>query len=256
MSTPGVHQGDMYDDDPTIAAFARDLQDAAAASPAPAVGASLAAVLDGRASAARYPEVVSPGRVRPARRTMRLRWAAAGAAFGIGAGSLGVAGALPGPVQRQVSRMAEMVGVELPDGGADAEPTRTTPASTVVVPPPQPLVPAADRSVPSTVPEDPGNRGNGEERRGDGDERGSSPASDRPADPDEVTDELDDERTDPSDAEDEPREDRDDDARDDSDGRGPGGDEPDDLDEGDEGGFGKLDARRNPSTVSDVHTKD
>ena len=277
MSTRGVHRGDMFDDDPTIAAFARDLQDAAAASPAPAVGASLAAVLDGRAPAAVYPEIVSPARVRPARRSLRLRWAVAGAAFGIGAGSLGVAGALPGPVQRQVARMAEVVGVDLPDGRPDADPTRTTPVrpvvppSTVVVTPTPSVVPPADRPVPSTVPEDPSNRGNREGRgRGDDEERGSDP-SDRAVDPDEVRDELDDDRSGPSDAEDELGEDRDDDGDDDDGGEvstegedrsgpGGGGDEPDepveDDGEDDDDVVGRLETRRNPSMVTDVHARD
>ena len=140
MAGHDVHRDGM-ENDPTIAAFARDLQDAAAATPAPAVGASLAAVLDGRAPTAVYPELVLPGRVRPSRRSLRLRWAVASAAFGIGAGSLGVAGALPGPVQRQVSRMAEVVGVDLPDG----RPATTT--TTIILPPPTTRPPA------TTVPE-------------------------------------------------------------------------------------------------------
>lgn len=146
----------MFDDDPTIAAFARDLQDAAAASPAPAIGASLAAVLDGRAPAAVYPEVVSPGRVRPSRRSLRLRWAVAGTAFGIGASSLGIAGALPGPVQRQVSRMADVIGVDLPDGRPTTT-TTVTPHPSVVPPstvPRRPVVVPADElpvAPPTTV---------------------------------------------------------------------------------------------------------
>lgn len=121
-----VHRDDMFDEDPTIAAFARDLRAAAAATPAPAVGPALAAVLDGRAPATAYPDVIETPRARVVRRPGRLRWAVAGAAALVGAGSLGVAGALPGPVQRQVSRMAEVIGVDVPDGEDDAETTTTT----------------------------------------------------------------------------------------------------------------------------------
>ena len=121
-----VHRDDMFDEDPMIAAFARDLQDAAATTPAPVVGASLAAVLEGRAPATAYPDAVETPRARVVRRPARLRWAVAAAAAIFGAGSLGVAGALPGPVQRQVSRMADVIGVDVPDGEDDTEPTTTT----------------------------------------------------------------------------------------------------------------------------------
>lgn len=118
----------MFDEDPMLAAFARDLQDAAAAMPPPAIGAPLAAILEGRAPATAYPEVVAIPRDRLVRRPARLRWAVAAAAFTLGAGSLGVAGALPGPVQRQVSRMADVIGVDVPDGRDDAPVTPITPA--------------------------------------------------------------------------------------------------------------------------------
>lgn len=236
MSTRGVHRDDMFDDDPTIAAFARDLQRAAAATPAPAVGASLAAVFDGRAPAAVPPEVVAA--LPRARRSFRLRWAAAAAAFGIGAGSLGVAGALPGPVQRQVSRLADVVGVELPDGRGDSDPVPTIPSeplappSSVVVPPRPSVVPPDDRPVPSTVPDDPDNRGNREDRgRGPADDRGSD-RSRRPAAEDVgVPEDLDDE---------------------DGSGRGRSGvdeEQPDSRLE-------KVGAGRNPSMVTGVHSKD
>lgn len=268
MRRRGVHPDDMYDHDPTLAAFARDLQDAAAATPSPAVGASLAAVLDGRAPTAVYPEVVSPVPVAPGRRPLRLRWAlAASAAFGIGAGSLGVAGALPGPVQRQVSRMAEVVGVDLPDGrdGRDSGPPPVVPAkptippSTVVVPPRPSVVPPEDRPVPSTIPDDPSNRGNREGRgRGDDEKRSTAPQS--PAvDADDVDDDLDDERSGPSDAEDElgdrSGEGDGSDTDRDEDRSGPGDGEDDDEDDG-ESELEKLDGRRNPSMVTGVHAKD
>jgi hypothetical protein len=55
-----------------------------------------------------------------------LRWTIAGAAFSLGVGSLGVAGALPAPVQRQLSHFGDVVGVNLP------EPAQDTPATSVV----------------------------------------------------------------------------------------------------------------------------
>ena len=210
-----VHHEDMFDGDPMLAAFARDLQDAAAATPAPAIGEPLAAILEGRAPATVYPNVVEVPRARAARRPARLRWAVGAAAFTLGAGSLGVAGALPGPVQRQVSRMAEVIGVHLPSGEGDARrrPTPTTPAptattpSTVVVPPRPSVVPANDRPVPSTGPEDPSNRGNREGRgRGD-DERSSGQRPAPAADIDDATEDIGDQRSATSDAGDDVRED-------------------------------------------------
>ncbi|HEX4903846.1 MAG TPA: hypothetical protein VFU93_00235 [Acidimicrobiales bacterium] len=165
------------ENDPTIAAFARDLQDAASATPAPAVGASLAAVLDGRVPTDVYPEVVLPGHVRTARRSLRLRWAVASAAFGIGAGSLGVAGALPGPVQRQVARMAEVVGVDLPDGQPTTTTTVTPPPVTVPastsVPPRPTVVPAGEPPVaPPTTLDDEQHDDELDDDRGRGEDRG------------------------------------------------------------------------------------
>jgi len=106
----------MFEDDPQLAAFAQDLRVAAAALPAPAVRDDLAAVLAG-VSPAPSP-VWLPAR-RRSRRSITLRATIAGAAFGIGVGSLGVAGALPDPVQRQVSHAADVVGVHLPTPADD-----------------------------------------------------------------------------------------------------------------------------------------
>ena len=140
MTPSGVHRDDMFNDDPTIAAFARDLQAAAASTPAPAVGVTLASVLSGQAPTVAYPEVHAPhSRGRVVRRSARARWAVAGTVFGLGAGSLGIAGALPAPVQRQVARMAEIVGVDLPDG-------QDSPTTTITVP-----EPATTTTVPTTT---------------------------------------------------------------------------------------------------------
>jgi hypothetical protein len=124
----------MFDDDPVLAAFARDLERAGASTPPPAVGPALASVLDGSAPIATYPEVVVPAEraVHRSHRT-RLRWAVGLAALGLGFGSLGVAGALPDPVQEQVSDLADHVGVHLPDGNDD-EPAPPAPTTTTTVP--------------------------------------------------------------------------------------------------------------------------
>jgi hypothetical protein len=101
----------MFEDDPQLTAFAQDLRAAADALPAPAVHDELAAVLAGDALAP-LPAWL-PTR-RRARRSVTLRVTIAGAAFGLGVGSLGVAGALPDPVQRQLSHAGDVVGVHLP----------------------------------------------------------------------------------------------------------------------------------------------
>lgn len=123
MTTGGVHPGEMFEDDPLLAAFAQDLRAAADAAPAPSARADLAAVLEGLAPATAPAWVPSPPRRR---RSLTLRWTIAGAAFGLGVGSLGVAGALPAPVQRQLSHFGDVVGVDLP------EPAQDTPATSVV----------------------------------------------------------------------------------------------------------------------------
>ena len=139
MTDSSVHPDEMFDDDPTLAAFARDLRAAADASPPPVVGASLAAVLEGR----EVPPVTTASPVLPRpRRSARVRWVVGSAVFGMTIGGLGVAGALPGPVQRQVSRVGNVVGVELPEGGHDEPDPTTTPSSTTVVPGTDPARPA------------------------------------------------------------------------------------------------------------------
>jgi hypothetical protein len=123
-----VHPSEMPHD--PLDAFLDDLRSAAADTPSPAVGDELAALFrDGTRP------VVSP---TPApRRRWSARAAVAGAVAGLAFGGLGIAGALPGPVQRGVADVARQVGVSLPD---DDEPTTTTvtvPAPTTrVVPTP------------------------------------------------------------------------------------------------------------------------
>lgn len=131
MTTGGVHRNEMFEDDPLLTAFAQDLRAAADAVPVPEARADLAAVLEGLIAPTIPAWVPAPPRRR---RSLTLRWTIAGAAFGLGVGSLGVAGALPAPVQRQLSHFGDVVGVDLPD------PARGTPATTVV---PTSIPPAA-----------------------------------------------------------------------------------------------------------------
>ena len=124
MSGSGVHPGDMFEDDPQLAAFAHDLRAAADAVPAPAVRDDLAAVLAGTVPP------VAPAWLpahRRSRRSVALRATIAGAVFGLGVGSLGVAGALPDPLQRGLSHAGDVVGVHLPAPAADHGPPATTP---------------------------------------------------------------------------------------------------------------------------------
>jgi hypothetical protein len=152
VSSGDVHHDDMFDDDPVLAAFARDLERAGESTPPPAVGPALAAVLEGRAPIATYPEVTVPAE-RPARRPTRarLRWAVGSAAFGLGIGSLGVAGALPGPVQRQVSNLADHVGVHLPDGADDEPATPPAPTTSTTRPEPTTSIAPTTSVAPTTV---------------------------------------------------------------------------------------------------------
>jgi hypothetical protein len=114
----------MFEDDPQLAAFAQDLRAAAAAVPAPAAGDDLAAVLAGTAPA---PAPVWLPAHRRSRRSITIRATIAGAVFGLGVGSLGVAGALPAPLQRGLSHAGEVVGVHLPEPAADHGPPASTP---------------------------------------------------------------------------------------------------------------------------------
>jgi hypothetical protein len=129
----------MFEDDPGLVGFARDLRDAAASAPPPMVGPALAAVLDGRERPQAPASLPDPS---PRRRRTALRWALGGVVFGLGLGSLGVAGALPDAVQRQVANLGDVVGVNLPDP-ADST---TTIAPALV---PSSTVPPARASRPS-----------------------------------------------------------------------------------------------------------
>ncbi|HVM55663.1 MAG TPA: hypothetical protein VM262_20935 [Acidimicrobiales bacterium] len=169
MSGPHVHRDDMFDDDPAIAAFARDLRAAADAAPAPAAGPALAEVLAGRAPAPSYPGPVPDGRTpsRPGRRRA-LRAALGGAVAATVVSTLGVAGALPAPVQRQVARVADVIGLDLP--GDDPAPAMVDPAPSG--PPASPPATGRPPMSPVAPGEDP-DRGHGNEDDGvDGDNPG------------------------------------------------------------------------------------
>ncbi|MCU1374328.1 MAG: hypothetical protein JWO68_1614 [Actinomycetia bacterium] len=117
MTDDGVHPGEMPDE---LDAFLDDLRHAAADAPAPAVGEALATL---------FREGTAPVVVVPARRRWAVRAVVAGAVAGVAFGGLGVAGALPRPVQRRVADVVDHVGVHLPD----ARPATTT-STTVTVP--------------------------------------------------------------------------------------------------------------------------
>lgn len=117
MSHDDVVGGAMPDD---LDAFLHTLRAAADDTPAPLVGEALATLF--REGAAPVEAPSRPGR----RRSIRV--AVAGAVAGLVFGGLGVAGALPGPVQDRVADVVDHVGVDLP--GGTATPTTTTSTST------------------------------------------------------------------------------------------------------------------------------
>jgi hypothetical protein len=159
----------MFEDDPQLAAFAQDLRAAADAIPAPAVRDDLAAVLAGTAPA---PVPAWIPRRRRSRRSVTLRATIAGAAFGLGIGSLGVAGALPDPVQRQLSHAGDVVGVHLPTPADDhtsqgrEEEQQQAPGIRVV----RPTTPAAQHNAGNDEQDTPGTADNDGEHRGSTDD--------------------------------------------------------------------------------------
>jgi hypothetical protein len=155
MAEPDVHLSEMPHD--PLDAFLDDLRSAAADTPSPAVGDELTVLFRDGAE-----PVVSP---TPASRPRRwsVRAAVAGAVAGLTFGGLGIAGALPGPVQRGVADVARQVGVELPD---DDEPTPTT-----VTVPDRPTRVAPTPTTAPTRPDDDGAEGADDRRQGD--DRGS-----------------------------------------------------------------------------------
>jgi hypothetical protein len=207
-----VHPTDMPDD--RLDAFFDELRTAAAEAPMPAVGDVLATLFrDGQAPLAAPAPVV--------RRRWSARAAVAGAVVGVTFGGLGIAGALPAPVQRGVADVVRQVGVNLP------EPARatTTTTSTTVAP--------TGRSSTST-PVEAGNSGEHRQDVEDIEERGSS--DDRRQDGEDVENRgSSDENRQVGDVEDPISVD----------------DRPQDEDEDENRGSG-----RNPSTAENVHPDD
>jgi hypothetical protein len=106
-------------------AFLDDLRSAGSSVDAPAPNGTLQALFrDGTVPAGAATPVHWP------RRRPLLRVAIAGAAGAFAFGGLGVAGALPAPVQAKVADVADFVGVNLPDGnpGHGGEPPSAPPA--------------------------------------------------------------------------------------------------------------------------------
>ena len=141
-------------------AFAEELRQAAADAPAPRVDPVLAAVLDGSmaptpvdlpvpvAGRRRHRSALSP--------RARLRLVLAGGVAAVTVLALAAGGSLPQPAQRNVSNLADRVGLDLPDGDSSrvADPQPDVPPTTPPKAPPA-GVPTTSTSVatPVVVPE-------------------------------------------------------------------------------------------------------
>ena len=154
-----------------LGTFFDDVRTAAAATPAPAAGASLTALFE---------HGTMPAALAPLPRTRRRQWslriAVASAVGGLTLGGLGVAGALPAPVQHRVADVVDVVGVHLPDGRPATTTTTVVPTTTTLTRPTTTVRRtsggADDRSGTSTTVEDRGHEG--DDRRGrDGGSSGS-----------------------------------------------------------------------------------
>jgi hypothetical protein len=134
----------MFGDDTQLAAFGRDLRDAAAAAAPPVLGEELHAVLveglPDLADGSSLTPTPAPRRARPA----WVRAAVAGAVASFTFGGLGVAGALPDAVQGPLAGVADAVGIPgVPDPDDDAPPVTDAPPPTA--PPVERPEPAAER---------------------------------------------------------------------------------------------------------------
>jgi hypothetical protein len=113
--------------DDALDTFFDDVRAAAADTPAPVPGAALATLFeDGTMPAAPAARRFAP------RRLPTLRIAVAGVVGGLVFGGLGVAGALPGPVQTRVADVVDVVGVHLPDGHESTTTTTVAPTPSTV----------------------------------------------------------------------------------------------------------------------------
>lgn len=150
MAPRDVHP-DVFDADDPVASFAADLRAAAAATPGPAVNDELAHLFQ-----VGQPSAVRPAAAawRPQRQILRRVAIAAGALI-VGTSGLGVAGALPGPVQRAVADVADVIGVQLPAPADDARPEPTPPATPSSTTPPSTVPTPENRPVDPSQPERP-----------------------------------------------------------------------------------------------------
>jgi hypothetical protein len=189
MTGRDVHPHDMFDDDPSLSAFARDVREATEAGPLPEVGGALAAVLAGRAPATAYPESDPPAAATRGWASPQWRIRLGLAVVGTAAAVLvfGAAGSLPEPAQRQVARLASAFGLHVPDGDDGSEPVETTTTSTTTsttLPTPTSTAPTTTVTAPvatttavaptttTTADDGRGNSGRGRDDDGDGPGRG------------------------------------------------------------------------------------
>jgi hypothetical protein len=190
MNGRDVHAHDMFDDDPSLSAFASEVREATERGPLPEIGGALAAVLAGHAPATAYPEAepLAAPRVAQQRRWLRLGLVAAGAAAAVLV--FGAAGSLPDPAQRQVARLASAFGVHLPEGDDDGgEPVKTTTTSTsttsTTVPTTTSTAPGATTTapvttaVPATTPDEDDDDDQGEDQGRGNDDDSSGPGRGR-----------------------------------------------------------------------------
>lgn len=159
MTDDDVHRTEMPDD---LDALLHDLRGAADAVPPPAPGPALTTLFRDGAPA------VAP--TAPARRRA-VGVAVAATVAGLGFGGLGVAGALPAPVQDRVADLVEPVGIDLPhsdDGDPDPVVTTTTSTTTTSTsttttaptrPTPSATAPGQTGETPGRSDEAPGHRG-------------------------------------------------------------------------------------------------
>lgn len=136
MSSSDVHQGEMprpddsvddavlaghvptgADDLAPVAALVSGMRSRRDAEPVPPMGVELRAVIDELCGPAR-PEAAPPAAITPRRRGRRIRALVGGVVAALTVSGLGVAGALPAPVQRVVSDTAGHLGIVLPEPNA------------------------------------------------------------------------------------------------------------------------------------------
>jgi hypothetical protein len=176
MTDGDVHSNEMPHD--PLDAFFDDLRAAAAETPTPAVGDALATLF--RDGAAPVTSVIGSRRWR-----WSMRATVAGAVAGVAFGGLGVAGALPRPVQHGVAGVVRHVGVELPDPATTTttEPTVPTTRPAFV---PTPSTNDDDHGPSTTAPGD-GGSGTGTRSEDQGPGRSGDSRDDRSGDGKETT---------------------------------------------------------------------